>query len=75
MTNKKPNSKRIKEHKYRVSVYLGKELYETLSGMAKFMNIPLATATRILLETGVKLGSALDNKGTEALKNYGKSKV
>lgn len=70
---KKHTNKVSKEHKYRVSLYLGKDLYNTLNGMARFMNIPLATATRILLETGVKLGSALDSKGTEDLRRYGKS--
>lgn len=69
------NNKVSKEHKYRVSLYLGKDLYNTLNGMAQFMNIPLATATRILLETGVKLGSALDAKGSEDLKKYGESKI
>lgn len=71
----KTTKNKQKPHKYRVSVYLGKELYETLNGMANFMQLPLATATRILLETGVQVGTAIDKKNTKELRKYGKSKV
>lgn len=74
-TVKNTNTKSIKPHKYRVNVYLGKDLYDTINGMAQFMGIPLATATRILLETGVNIGMSLDRKGIEGLREYGKSKV
>lgn len=70
----KDTNKVSKPHKYRVSLYLGKELYETISGMAQFMNIPVATATRILLETGVHLANTIDKQSVQEVRNYGKSK-
>lgn len=75
MNETKQVTKSKSEHKYRVSVYLGKDNYETLSGMAAFLGIPLATATRILLETGVKLANKLDPINSEEIKRYGKSKI
>lgn len=76
MSRTKTNSNKVtKPHKYRVSVYLGKELYATISGMADLMKIPVATATRILLETGVQLGKVYDKQGVEELTKYGKSKI
>lgn len=70
---KKSSSKTTKQHKYRVSIYLGKDLYDTLSAMANFMGLPLATATRIMLQTGVQIGNALDERAMKELRKYGKS--
>lgn len=47
-------------HKYRVSVYLGKELYSQIEQMAKALSIPVATATKILLSTGFELSKTLE---------------
>lgn len=64
-----------KEHKYRVSIYLGKELYEQIKLVAEFLGLPIATTTKILLQTGYQIGNAMEQKITqEALKN-GKSKI
>jgi hypothetical protein len=47
-------------HKYRVSVYLGKELYSQIEQMAKALNIPVATTTKLLLNTGFELSKTLE---------------
>lgn len=75
MKQKENSNKVTRPHKYRVSIYLGKDLYETLNGMARFLDLPMATMTKILLQTGVQIGNALDAKSTEDLKKYGKSKI
>lgn len=54
-------------HKYRVSIYLGKELYEKIETMAKFMGIPIATATKILLSTGFELSNAMEQSFVKSL--------
>lgn len=54
------------KHKYRVSVYLGKDMYERFEREAMAMNISVATFTRILLETGYQFAKGLekgDNNG------------
>lgn len=71
----KHTNKVSKPHKYRVSVYLGKDLYAMVKGMAELMHIPVATATRILLETGTQIAMAQDKASVESLMNYGKSKI
>lgn len=55
-------------HKYRVSIYLGKELYEEIETMAQFMGIPVATATKILLSTGFELSKAVEQNFVKSLK-------
>lgn len=71
METKKKNSNVItKRKKYRITLYLGKELYSTLLGASRFLNMPLATFTRILLETGVNVGNALDKHAMEGIKDY-----
>lgn len=55
-------------HKYRVSIYLGKELYEEIETMAQFMGIPVATATKILLSTGFELSKAMEQNFVKSLK-------
>ena len=47
-------------NKYRLTIYLGKELYEKLSQVSEMLGIPLSTTTRILLETGIQIGEALE---------------
>ena len=37
------------KHKYRVQIYLGKEMYEKLEVMSKFMGIPVATVAKLIL--------------------------
>ena len=50
------------KHKYRVQVYLGKELYEKLEELSKFMGIPVATVAKLLLKTGFELSNAIERK-------------
>ena len=47
-------------NKYRITIYLGKENYEKLSQISEMLGIPLSTTTRILLETGMQIGEALE---------------
>lgn len=68
MKQNKTSNKVTKPHKYRVSVYLGKDLFNKMNDMARFINLPISTLTRILLETGVNIGVALDAKTTQGLK-------
>ena len=48
------------KHRYRVSVYLGKENYEQLEGLAVALNIPVASMTRVLIETGFQVAKAIE---------------
>lgn len=48
------------KHKYRVNLYLGKELYNSLSVLADGLHLPLSTTTRIILETGVNFANKVD---------------
>ena len=52
-------------HKYRVNVYLGKDLYNELEKMAKLMGISVATITKIVLNTGYEFAKNLDKKFVE----------
>ena len=47
-------------NKYRITVYLGKENFEKLSKISEMLGIPLSTTTRILLQTGIQIGEALE---------------
>lgn len=48
------------KHRYRVSVYLGKENYEQLEGLAVGLNLPVASMTRVLIETGFQVARAIE---------------
>lgn len=47
-------------NKYRLTIYLGKELYEKLAQLSDMLGIPLSTTTKILLQTGLQIGEALE---------------
>ena len=47
-------------NKYRLTIYLGKELYEKLSEISNMLGIPLSTTTRIILQTGLQISEALE---------------
>ena len=47
-------------NKYRLTIYLGKELYEKLTKLSNMIGIPLSTTTKILLQTGLQIGEALE---------------
>lgn len=48
------------KHKYRVSVYLGKEVYEELDQDANLMGISIATLTKILITTGYQFAKGVE---------------
>ena len=47
-------------NKYRLTIYLGKELYEKLTQLSNMIGISLSTTTKILLQTGLQIGEALE---------------
>lgn len=59
------------KHKYRVSVYLGKETYEKIEKLADFLGLPVATATKVLLTTGIQISEQLE----KGVKINGESKI
>lgn len=56
------------KHKYRVSVYLGKDLYEKIDAVAQFMGVSVATMTKIFLSTGFELSKSVDSAMVDAFK-------
>lgn len=54
------------KHRYRVSIYLGKETYEQVERLAIELGIPVATMTRIILDTGLQISKA-NEKGSDAI--------
>lgn len=48
------------KHRYRVSIYLGKETYEQIEAQANALCLPVATMTRIILETGFQIAKAIE---------------
>ena len=57
------------KHKYRVQIYLGKEMYEKLEGISKFMGIPEATVAKLILNTGFELSTVLETQLKKGLDN------
>lgn len=57
------------KHKYRVQIYLGKEMYEQLESMSKFMGIPVATVAKLILNTGFELSNILENQMKKGLED------
>lgn len=55
------------KHKYRVSIYLGKELYEQFKEGAMLMGISVSTFAKIILNTGFELSKTLEKKVTNDL--------
>lgn len=53
------------KHKYRVSLYLGKDLYERFEQEAQFMGISVATFTKIILTTGYEFAKGLESEMIE----------
>ncbi len=48
------------KHKYRVSIYLGKDNYEELQSIAEKMMIPIATLCKIIFATGLELSKQIE---------------
>lgn len=59
-------AQKTRPHKYRVSIYLGKELYETLGVLADEIGIPLASLCRVLLQTGKEFADTIE-KGAKKI--------
>jgi hypothetical protein len=51
------------KHKYRVSLYLGKDTYDQIEQLAQFLGLPIATMTRVILETGLQISKTLEKGG------------
>lgn len=64
----KGKEKMQNKHKYRVQVYLGKELFEKLKEMSEFMGVPIATVTKIVLKTGFELTDMLEKSFKDGIK-------
>ena len=50
------------KNKYRINLYLGKKNYEILKNMADTLQLPIATITRILLDTGLSVANTIEKK-------------
>lgn len=53
------------KHRYRVSVYLGKENYEQIKQLGDMLGFSVSTMTRIILDTGLQISKVLE-KGAAA---------
>jgi len=51
------------KHKYRVSIYLGKENYEQLEKIANMMAIPVSTLCKIIFATGMEVSKQIEKGG------------
>lgn len=50
-------------HKYRVSVYLGKDIYNELDQLANLMNVSVSTIARVLISTGYEISKSIEKGG------------
>ena len=51
------------KHKYRVSVYLGKDIYTELEKQAYVFGMSIASLTKLLIETGFAFANAMEKGG------------
>lgn len=49
-------------HKYRVNVYLGKELYTKMDNLSKDIGVPLASMLKMLINLGVDFADNMGGK-------------
>lgn len=47
-------------HKYRATIYLGKEIYESLETMAQVLHLSVPTIAAIIFKTGWEISKQLD---------------
>lgn len=47
-------------HKYRATIYLGKDIYEELEKMSKLFNMSVATLTTIMFKTGWEMSKSIE---------------
>lgn len=53
------------KHRYRVSVYLGKETYTQIEDLGKMLALPVSTMTRVILETGLQIAKEIEKGENE----------
>lgn len=49
-------------HKYRATIYFGKEIYEDLEKMSNALGFSVATLATIIFKTGYEISKSLDRK-------------
>lgn len=49
------------KHDYRVSIYLGKNLYNEIKERAQEMGLSISQLLKLLISTGLEFGKALEN--------------
>ena len=52
-------------HKYRATLYFGKDIYEELERMSKLFNISVGTLATIIFKTGWEISKQIDRKENE----------
>lgn len=52
--------KKQPKHRYRVNVYLGKEAYDQMQELANVVGLPVATMTRVIIETGLQIARQVE---------------
>ena len=52
-------------NKYRLTLYLGKELYDELTQISDLLGLPLGTTTRIILQTGLQISNVIEKEVTK----------
>lgn len=57
--------KKQPKHRYRVNVYLGKEAYDQMQELAELIGLPLATMTRVIIETGLQISRQIEKGAKE----------
>lgn len=48
------------KHRYRVSVYLGKDNYTTIKELADALGISVAQMTRVMIDTGLQIAKSVE---------------
>lgn len=49
-------------HKYRATIYLGKEIFEEVQAMAKLFGMSVSQLTGVMFRTGYDFSKTLDRK-------------
>lgn len=60
---------------YKVNIYLGKELYETIEILSQFFGVSVPQMAKILLNTGVEFSKAIDSQAIKAIKEVRQSET
>lgn len=55
------------KHKYRVSVYLGKDLYNDMEQIAEVLGLSIASVAKLMLDNGFAFAKTLER----SVKEYG----